>query len=323
MQALVCHQWGGPELLQVQELPAPQPGPGQISIRVRAASLNFPDLLMIQNKYQVQPALPFVPGAEIAGEILAVGEGVQGLQSGMSVAALCGTGGFAEQCVVDAAMAMPLPPGTPMPLAASLALAFGTSWHALRDRAALQAGETVLVLGAAGGVGLAAVGIAKAIGARVLAAVSSEAKAEVCRQHGADEVVLYEQQDLRQAVKAFSAHGVDVVFDAVGGKLAESAFRSIAWRGRYLVIGFASGEIPALPWNLPLLKGASIVGVFWGEFARREPRRNAEGIGELLSWIQSGKLRPEISRVYSLADAAQAFVDMAERRVVGKVVIAP
>lgn len=323
MKAIVCQQWGGPELLQLADIDAPSLGPGQVRIRVAAASLNFPDLLMIQNKYQVQPELPFVPGAEIAGEIIEIGDGVERLKPGMQVAALCGTGGFAEQCVVNAGMVMPLPPGVPMPLAASLALAFGTSWHALRDRGSLQAGETVLVLGAAGGVGLAAVGIAKAIGARVLAAVSSEAKAEVCRAHGADEVVLYRQQDLRQAVKAFSEKGVDVVFDAVGGKLAEAAFRSIAWRGRYLVIGFASGDIPALPWNLPLLKGASIVGVFWGEFARREPARNAEGIGELLGWIQSGQLKPEISRIYPLAEAAQAFVDMAERRVVGKVVIAP
>lgn len=323
MHAMVCTQWGGPELLQLQDIPLPSPGPGQVRLQVKAASLNFPDLLMIQNKYQVQPALPFVPGAEIAGEVVEVGENVTHLKVGMPVAALCGTGGFAEQCVVNADMVMPLPPGTPMPLAASLALAFGTSWHALRDRAALQPGETVLVLGAAGGVGLAAVGIAKAIGARVLAAVSSEAKAEVCRQHGADAVVLYEQEDLRKAVKAFSDKGVDVVFDAVGGKLAEPAFRSIAWRGRYLVIGFASGEIPALPWNLPLLKGASLVGVFWGEFARREPKRNAEGIAELLGWIQAGKLKPEISKVYPLKDAAQAFVDMAERKVVGKVIIAP
>ena len=323
MKAIVCQQWGGPELLQLADIEAPALGSGQVRIRVAAASLNFPDLLMIQNKYQVQPALPFVPGAEIAGEIIEVGADVERLTPGMQVAALCGTGGFAEQCVVDAGMVMPLPPGVPMPLAASLALAFGTSWHALRDRGALQAGETVLVLGAAGGVGLAALGIAKALGARVLAAVGSEAKAEVCRAHGADAVVLYHQQDLRQAVKAFSDKGVDVVFDAVGGKLAEAAFRSIAWRGRYLVIGFASGDIPALPWNLPLLKGASIVGVFWGEFARREPARNAEGISELLGWIQSGKLKPVISRIYPLAEAAQAFVDMAERRVVGKVVIAP
>lgn len=241
MQALVCDQWGGPELLRLQELPAPTPGAGEVSIRVRAASLNFPDLLMIQNKYQAQPALPFVPGAEVAGEVLEVGAGVSHLKPGMPVAALCGTGGFAEQCVVKADLVMPLPPGTPMPLAASLALAFGTSWHALRDRAALQAGETVLVLGAAGGVGLAAVGIAKALGARVLAAVSSDAKAEACRRQGADAVLVYPRDELRAAVKAFSASGIDVVFDAVGGALAEPAFRSIAWRGRYLVIGFASG----------------------------------------------------------------------------------
>jgi NADPH2:quinone reductase len=324
MRAVLCSEWGGPERLSVQDIPERLPGPGEVRIRVRAAGVNFPDLLIIQKKYQVQPALPFVPGAEIAGEVIDVGEGVTHLSPGMAVAALCGTGGFAEQCVVAANLVMPLPPGVPMPLAASLTLAWGTSWHALRDRGQLQAGETLLVLGAAGGVGLAAVAIGKAIGARVIAAVSSDAKAAVCREQGADEVVNYETEDLREALKRLTdGKGVDVVFDPVGGRFAEPALRSIAWRGRYLVIGFAAGDIPALPWNLPLLKGASIVGVFWGEFARREPAANMRGLQELVGWISSGKIRPLISRSYPLEQAAQALQDLGERRVLGKVVITP
>ncbi|MFO1493656.1 MAG: NADPH:quinone oxidoreductase family protein [Lysobacterales bacterium] len=323
MKAIVCAQWGGPETLQRLDLPTPEPGPKQVRVRVAAAGVNFPDVLIIQKKYQMQPALPFSPGAEIAGTITAVGSEVRGLTVGMPVAALCGIGGFAEECVVDAQACMPLPPGTPMTLAGGLILAYGTSWHALRDRAALQPGETLLVLGAAGGVGLAAVEIGKAIGARVIAAASSDEKLAVCREHGADELINYAQTDLRLALKELAPKGVDVVFDPVGGALTEAAFRSIGWRGRHLVIGFADGNVPALPLNLPLLKGASLVGVFWGEFAKREPRANAAGMQELLGWIGQGKLKPLISRQYALAEAPQALADMAARKVVGKVVVVP
>lgn len=323
MKAIVCEQWGGPESLKLMEVVLPEPGPRQVRIRVAAAGVNFPDVLIIQKKYQMQPTLPFSPGAEIAGEITAVGEEVRGLRPGMAVAALCGIGGFAEECVVDAALCMPLPPGVPMPLAASLVLAYGTSWHALRDRAALKAGETLLVLGAAGGVGLAAVEIGKAVGARVIAAASSAEKLAVCREHGADECINYTEEDLREALKRIAPKGVDVVFDPVGGSLTEAAFRSVAWRGRHLVIGFADGNVPALPLNLPLLKGASLVGVFWGEFAKREPKANAAGIQEVLGWISEGKLKPHISRQYSLAEAPQALIDMAARKVIGKVVVVP
>lgn len=323
MKAIVCAQWGGPETLQLQDIATPEPGPHQVCIRVAAAGVNFPDVLIIQKKYQVQPQLPFSPGAEIAGTISAVGSEVRGLTVGMPVAALSGIGGFAEECVVDAQACMPLPPGTPMALAGGLILAYGTSWHALRDRAALQSGETLLVLGAAGGVGLAAVEIGKAIGARVIAAASSDEKLSICREHGADELINYSQTDLRVALKELAPKGVDVVFDPVGGALTEAAFRSIAWRGRHLVIGFADGNVPALPLNLPLLKGASLVGVFWGEFAKREPRANAAGMLELLGWIRTGQLRPLISKQYALADAPQALADMAARRVVGKVVVVP
>ncbi len=324
MKAIVCAQWGGPETLVLKDIPLPEPGPRQIRVEVAAAGVNFPDVLIIQKKYQMQPPLPFTPGAEIAGTVTAVGAEVQGFAPGMAVAGLCGIGGFAEECVVDAAQCMPLPPGVPMPLAASLLLAYGTSWHALRDRAALQPGETLLVLGAAGGVGLAAVEIGKAIGARVIAAASSGDKLEVCAQHGADDLIDYSTQDIRNEIKRLvGTRGVDVVFDPVGGALTEAAFRSIAWRGRHLVIGFASGEVPSLPLNLPLLKGASLVGVFWGEFAKREPKANAQGVGELLRWIAQGALNPLISREYSLAEAPQALADMAARRVVGKVVVVP
>lgn len=324
MKAIVCEQWGGPDSLKLMDVALPEPGPRQVRIRVAAAGVNFPDVLIIQKKYQMQPALPFSPGAEIAGEITAVGGEVRGLRPGMAVAALCGIGGFAEECVVDAALVMPLPSGVPMTLAASLVLAYGTSWHALRDRAALKAGETLLVLGAAGGVGLAAVEIGKAIGARVIAAASTAEKLAICREHGADECINYVDEDLREALKKLTGgQGVDVVFDPVGGRWSEAAFRSIAWRGRHLVIGFADGNVPALPLNLPLLKGASLVGVFWGEFARREPKANAAGIQEILGWIASGKLKPCISRQYSLADAPRALADMAARKVVGKVVVVP
>ncbi len=324
MRAVVCSQWGGPETLEVREMPSPAPGPGEVRIRVVAAGVNFPDLLIIQKKYQLQPPLPFIPGAEIAGQVIDVGEGVTHLHPGMPVAALCGTGGFAEECVVAASLAMPLPPGTPMPLAAAMTLAWGTSWHAVRDRANLQPNETMLVLGAAGGVGLAAVAIGKAIGARVIAAVGSDAKAAICREQGAQAVINYDTQDLRAELKQLTeGKGVDVVFDPVGGRFAEPALRSIAWRGRYLVIGFAAGDIPALPWNLPLLKGASIVGVFWGEFASREPAANLRGLQELIGWVGSGKIRPVVSRTYTLDEAAQALRDLGERKVTGKVVIMP
>ena len=324
MKAIICAEWGGPETLQLLDVALPEPGPKQVRVRVAAAGVNFPDVLIIQKKYQVQPALPFSPGAEIAGTVSALGSEVKGLSVGMPVAALCGTGGFAEECVVDAALCMPLPANVSMPLAASLVLAYGTSWHALRDRGALQAGETLLVLGAAGGVGLAAVEIGKAIGARVIAAASSAEKLSVCRQHGADECIDYSQQDLREALKrSTGGKGVDVVFDPVGGSFSEAAFRSIAWRGRHLVVGFADGNVPALPLNLALLKGASLVGVFWGDFAKREPQNNAAGIKEILGWIAKGVLKPRISRQYSLAEAPLALMDMAARKVIGKVVVVP
>ncbi len=324
MKAILCKSWGLPETLVVEDLPDVVPGPGQIAIEVQAAGVNFPDVLIIQGKYQFKPELPFTPGSELAGVVRAVGEGVSNFKAGDKVLAFVSQGAFAQQIAVPAQMAMPMPPGLDFDTAAAVTLTYGTSHHAVVDRAQLKAGETMLVLGAAGGVGLAAIEIGKALGARVIAAASSDEKLEVCKQHGADATINYSTQDLREAVKAATdGKGPDVIYDPVGGIYAEPAFRSIAWRGRYLVIGFANGEIPKLPLNLPLLKGASIVGVFWGEFARREPKANAAAMRELMGWMAQGKIRPHISGRYALAETAQALNDMAARKITGKVVIQP
>ncbi len=324
MKAILCKAWGGPETLVLEAVASREPGAGEVNIRVRAAGVNFPDVLIIQKKYQIQPALPFSPGAEVAGDVISVGEGVTHLKAGDKVVSFCGVGGFAEEVIAPAAATASLPPGVSYPLAAIFSLAYGTSWHAVKDRGALQAGETMLVLGASGGVGLAAVEIGKALGARVIAAASSDEKLAICSAHGADGVINYSSGDLREAIRReCGKNGPDVIFDPVGGKYSEAAFRCIGWRGRYLVIGFADGVIPALPFNLALLKGASIVGVFWGEFAKREPKQNFLGLAEMMGWIREGKLKPLISKTYSLADAPQALMDMAARKVVGKIVILP
>ncbi|XHS78246.1 NADPH:quinone oxidoreductase family protein [Burkholderiaceae bacterium UC74_6] len=322
MKAWICQETSGPEALQWADVPAPEPKPGEVRVRIRAASLNFPDLLMVQGKYQMKPPLPFVPGCEFAGHIDALGEGIGSFSPGQPVASFGGLGAFAEQACVDARTLMLLPPGFALEDAAAFICTYGTTHHALMDRAALQAGETVLVLGAAGGVGTAAIQIAKAAGARVIAAASTDEKCAACKAIGADEAINYATQDLREALKALTAaKGPDVVYDAVGGDLAEPAFRSIAWRGRYLVIGFAGGSIPALPLNLALLKGASIVGVFWGEFAKREPARNAKAMTELAGWYTRGLVRPVIDRRLPMGELKAAFARMASRQVVGKVLL--
>jgi NADPH2:quinone reductase len=323
MRAVVCEAWGGPELLVVKELPPAQAKPGDVVVKIHAAGVNFPDVLIIQKKYQVQPELPFIPGAEIAGEVTAVGDGVTALAVGDRVAALCSVGGFAGEIAIEAGKCIKIPDALSYDVAAGFMLAYGTSWHAVRDRAGLQAGETMLVLGAAGGVGLSAVEIGKAIGARVVAAASSDEKCAICREHGADEVINYSTEDLREGIKRTCGKGPDVIYDPVGGKYSEAAFRSIGWRGRHLVIGFADGNIPALPLNLALLKGASLVGVFWGDFARREPANNMKGVSEMLGWMKEGKIKPLISKTYSLDESPQALVDMAARKVTGKIVIRP
>lgn len=324
MKAVVCKAWGMPDTLVLQELPDLTPGAGQVALDVMAAGVNFPDVLIIQGKYQFKPELPFTPGSELSGVVRAVGPDVTSVKVGDKVIAFTALGAFAQQIVVPVQAIMPMPPGLDFDTAAAITLTYGTSHHAVVDRAGLKAGETMLVLGAAGGVGLAAIDIGKALGARVIAAASSEEKLEVCRQHGADATINYTTEDLREAIKAATdGKGPDVIYDPVGGVYAEPAFRSIGWRGRYLVVGFANGEIPKLPLNLTLLKGASLMGVFWGEFAKREPKANLLAMRQLLGWMAEGKIKPHISARYALADTATALNDMAARKVTGKVVILP
>jgi NADPH2:quinone reductase len=324
MQAWMCETLDGPSALQWRERPTPRPAADEVLIAIHAASLNFPDLLIVQGKYQMRPELPFAPGAEFAGVIEAVGDAVTRLRPGMAVAALGGHGGFATHACVKAAQVMPLPAGFALRDAAAFAFTYGTAHHALIDRGALQAGETVLVLGAAGGVGTAAIQVAKAAGATVIAAASTDAKCALCRAIGADHALNYTGANLRDELKALTqGRGVDVVFDPVGGAHAEPAFRSIAWRGRYLVIGFADGRIPALPWNLPLLKGASVVGVFWGDFVRREPAANARMLDTLAAQYAGGLIRPVIDAVLPLSQLAQAYARLEGRRILGKLVLVP
>jgi len=322
MKAVVCKQFGPPDSLLVEELPSPRAGPGEVVLSVKAASVNFPDVLIIQNKYQFKPPLPFSPGSELAGVVKETGAGVEGFKPGDKVIAFTTYGAFAEEVKTEAARLLPLPQGMDFTTGAAFLLTYGTSDHALRDRAALRAGETLLVLGAAGGVGLAAIDIGKALGARVIACASSEDKLAVCRSHGADETINYATEDLRERIKALTdGRGVDVVYDPVGGPYSEAAFRSLAWRGRLLVVGFAAGDIPKLPLNLALLKGASLVGVFWGDFTRREPKQFAESVRQLGEWYRQGKVRPHVSQTFPLEKAAEALKLMAARQVKGKVVL--
>jgi NADPH2:quinone reductase len=322
MKAVLCKQFGPPESLVFEDLPSPQAGPGEVVVSMKAASVNFPDVLIIQNKYQFKPPLPFSPGSELAGTVKEVGEGVKGYKPGDKVIAFTTYGAFAEEVKTEAARLLPLPEGMDFASGAAFILTYATSDHALRDRAALKAGETLLVLGAAGGVGIAAIEIGKALGARVIACASTDDKLAVCKEHGADATVNYATEDLRERIKALTeGKGVDVIYDAVGGPYTEPAFRSIAWRGRLLVVGFAAGDIPKLPLNLALLKGASVVGVFWGDFARREPRAFGESVRQLGAWYREGKLRPHVSQTFPLARAVDALKLMAARQVKGKVVL--
>src|SRR3954464_14650755 len=322
MKAVLCKQYGPPESLVVEELPSPKAGPGEVVVSVKAASVNFPDFLIIQNKYQFKPPLPFSPGSELAGVVKEVGAGVTGWRNGDRVIAFTTYGAFAEEVKTEAGRLLPLPESMDFVTGAAFLLTYGTSEHALQDRGDLKSGETLLVLGAAGGVGLAAIEIGKALGARVIACASSDDKLAVCRQHGADATIHYAAEDLRERIKALTAgRGVDVVYDPVGGPYSEPAFRSIAWRGRLLVVGFAAGDIPKLPLNLALLKGASIVGVFWGDFPRREPKAFADSVAHLGRWHAEGRLKPHVSETFPLAKAVDALKMMAARQVKGKVVL--
>lgn len=322
MKALVCHEFGLPHTLHVEEVPSPISGPNQVLISVEACGVNFPDVLIIQNKYQFTPTLPFSPGGEVAGLISALGEEVQGFELGQPVLALCGWGGFAEKVAVDANRVFPLPSGLSAEVAATTLYTYGTSYHALKDRAALQPGETLLVLGAAGGVGLAAVELGTLMGARVIAAASSEEKLALCRSKGADLTINYETEDLKSRIKALTdGKGVDVVYDPVGGRFTDAAVRGMAWKGRYLIVGFANGEIPQVSLNLPLLKGCALVGVFWGQFSQLEPKASFNNTRQLLAWIQEGRIAQHVSKRYTLEEAPLALQALLDRKMLGKGVV--
>ena len=322
MKALLCKTHGEPEVLVLEDIPSPSPGPGQLLVEVKACGVNFPDSLIIQNKYQFKPDLPFAPGGEVSGVVKAVGEGVTHVKPGDSVFALTGWGGFAEEVVADAFKTLPMPPGMDFVTAATTMYTCGTSLHALKQRGQLKEGETLLVLGAAGGVGLAAVQIGKLMGAKVIAAASSDEKLEVCQQMGADEVINYAKNDLREKIKAMTNNqGVDVIYDPVGDRYSEPAVRSLAWQGRYLVVGFAAGAPVSIRLNLPLLKGASIVGVFWGAFAQKQPKDSMANFKQILQWIATGELKQHVHQQYSLSEGAQAIRDLMDRKVVGKNVV--
>ncbi|MFY0645187.1 NADPH:quinone oxidoreductase family protein [Sulfitobacter geojensis] len=329
MKAMLSKEVGGPETLVLEDLPTPEPGKNQVRIKVHAAGVNFPDTLIIRDMYQMKPPRPFAPGGEIAGEVEALGEGVTHLAVGDRVLGMTGFGGFATQVVADAGRVIKIPDSMPYEEAACFVLTYGTSHHALKDRAAIQPGESLLILGAAGGVGVAAIELGKAAGAKVIAAVSSEEKAQFCRDLGADETIIYSREMSDRATqkefsneikKLASGDGVDVVYDAVGGDYAEPAVRALAWKGRYLVVGFPAG-IPKIPLNLTLLKGCQIVGVFWGAHTAREPQNHVENMGDLFRLYGEGKIKPRISASYPLAQAGDALNLLSDRKVLGKVVV--
>ncbi|HXF17861.1 MAG TPA: NADPH:quinone oxidoreductase family protein [Burkholderiales bacterium] len=322
MKAVLCREWGLPGKLVVEDVPSPKPATGQVVVSVKACGVNFPDTLIIQGKYQFKPEMPFSPGGEVAGIVKETGEGVTRVKVGDRVIAFNTWGGFAEEMVVDADRTIAMPSSMEFVPASAFVLTYGTSYHALKDRADIKAGETLLVLGAAGGVGLAAIQLGKAMGARVIAAASSDVKLNVCRDNGADEVINYGSEDLRARVKTLTAgKGVDVIYDPVGGPYSEPALRDMAWKGRFLVVGFAAGDIPKVPLNLTLLKGCSIVGVFWGAFTRNEPERNRENNWELMAMYAAEKIKPHIHATYPLERAAEALNEVLNKRVTGKVVL--
>lgn len=324
MKAALCKSLDGPALVSVEDLPDPVAGAGQAVVRVRAAALNFFDTLITRGKYQSKPELPFSPGGEIAGEIVAVGPGTVGLSVGDRVAAYVGWGGARELAVIDPDMAVPIPDGVPDIVASGISVTYGTAIHGLKDRGRLRAGETVAVLGASGGAGLAAVEIAKLMGARVIAAASSQDKLETCRAHGADVLINYDAADLKQALRdATGGRGPDVVYDCVGDRYAEPAIRALAWEGRFLVVGFAAGEIPKIPLNLLLLKGTEATGVSWGQSVKRDPVRHRANMIQVLEWVRAGQLAPRIHGTYPLADIREALAAIDRREAVGKVVLTP
>lgn len=324
MRAVRIHELIGPKGLRVDEIPEPVAGPDEVLLEVRAAGVNFPDILMTQGKYQFKPAPPFSPGGEAAGIVRAVGSNVKTIAAGDRVAAIVTSGAFAEVVAVPEATCVKIPEKVSFEIGAATLLTYATTYHGLVDRAALKRGESLLVLGAAGGVGISAIQLGKLMGARVIAAASSDEKLELCRAQGADEVINYEREDLKERTKELTdGNGVDVIYDAVGGKYSEPALRAIAWKGRHLVIGFAAGDIPKIPLNLTLLKGCQIVGVFWGSFVAREPENNRENCRQILAWVEEGKLNPHLDAVLPFSQATEALERLANRSVKGKIVLVP
>jgi NADPH:quinone reductase-like Zn-dependent oxidoreductase/acyl dehydratase len=322
MKALLCESFGSPEELKLKDIETPVVKDDQVLIAVKACGVNFPDNLIIEGKYQFKPELPFAPGGEVSGIILSVGKNVKQLSTGMRVLALCGWGGFAEEVVVDANRVFPIPAQMDFLHAAGTLYNYGTSYYALKQKAAIKSGETILILGAAGGVGLAAVELAKMLGATVIACASSDEKLAICKTKGADHTIHYEHDDLKKRIKEITNNkGVDIVYDPVGGAFAEPALRSMAWNGRYLIVGFATGVIPELPFNLALLKGVSIIGIFWGSFAEKEPLENLKNLSELVQWFNTGKLTQHHYKIYALAHAADALMDLKQRKVIGKAIV--
>ena len=322
MKALRTHAAGGPETLTLDEVESPVPGPGQIRIAVKACSINFPDVLMIQDLYQFKPQRPYSPGGEVAGVVDALGEGVTNCKLGDRVIAMLGNGGLAEEVLADAARVWPLPDDASFETGASLLMTYGTNMHGLLDRGHLKAGDTLLVLGAAGGVGLAAVELGAQIGARVIAAASTDEKLALAREYGAAETINYTTEDFRERIKELTGgKGVDVVYDPVGGDLTVPAIKSLAWYGRLLVVGFAAGSIPQIPANLLLLKSASAVGVLWGNSLRADPEPHAANIADLLGWLAAGRINPEVDTIFPLEQAVEAINHVMERRAQGKVIL--
>lgn len=324
MKALVCKEFAGLEKLSVDEVASPTPGEGQVVVSVKFASVNYPDALMVQGKYQFKPPLPFTPGSELAGVVKAVGPGVTKVKTGQNVLVLPGRGAFAEEVLATEAQCTPIASGVDLAAAAGMPMTYGTCYHGLKDRGQLKAGETLLVLGAGGGIGIAAVELGKLMGATVIAAASSSEKLQAAKSRGADHLINYNSEDMRARLKEIVGDkGVDVVLDPVGGNYAEPALRSTGWNGRFLVVGFAAGEIPKIPINLTLLKGSAIVGVFWGEFMKRQPKDGQAQMAQLVQWLEQGKIKPLVSQQFKLSDSKAALEAVFTRQATGKIVIVP
>ncbi|MEQ8258982.1 MAG: NADPH:quinone oxidoreductase family protein [Alcanivorax sp.] len=321
MRAILCKELGPADKLVIEDVPSPQVSGDGVKVKVKAAGLNFPDTLIIEGKYQIKPELPFSPGGEMAGEIIEVGPDVKNLKPGMRVMGLTGYGSFAEEMVIGESRVIPVPDGMKDETAAAFSMVYGTSYHALKQRANIQPGETLLVLGASGGVGLAAVELGKAMGAKVIAAASSDDKLQVAKEAGADDLINYTDEDLKEALKSRYPQGIDVIYDPVGDRFTEPALRNMAWNGRFLIVGFAAGEIPKIPANLTLLKGCSVVGVFWGAFTAKEPKEHIQNVKELMQLFADGKINPRVSEVFPFEQYEDALAALSSRRAKGKVVL--